>query len=43
MLSRYQTNILLHGLRFTPTPTGNNTELKSKIQNYTWRVCFADC
>ena len=31
MFSRYQANNLLRGLKFTPTPKCNNTELKSKI------------
>ena len=31
-LSRYQTNILLRGLKFTPTPKRNNIELKSNKQ-----------
>ena len=35
MLLRYQTNILLHDLKFTPTPKRNNIELKSNIQYYT--------
>ena len=30
-LSRYQTIILLRGLKFTPTPMRNNIELKSNI------------
>ena len=34
-LSRYQTGILLHDLKITPTPNRNNIELKSNIQNYT--------
>ena len=33
--SSYQINILLRGLKFTPTPNRNNIELKSNIQNYT--------
>ena len=40
-LSRYQTNILLRGLKFTPTPKRNNIELKSNIQNYTRRLRLA--
>ena len=36
--SRYQTNILLRGLKFTTTPKRNNIELKSNIQNYTCRL-----
>ena len=30
-LSRYQTNIFLCGLKFTPTPKRSNIELKSNI------------
>ena len=41
-LSRYQTNILLLGLKFTPTPKCNNIELKSNIQNYTRRLRLAE-
>ena len=37
-LSRYQTNILLRGLKSTPTQNYNNIELKSNIQNYTGRL-----
>ena len=37
-LSRYQTNILLRGLKFTPTPKRNNIELKFNISNYTRRL-----
>ena len=33
MLPTYQTNILLCGLKFTPTPKRNNIELKSNIQD----------
>ena len=36
--SRYQTNILLCGLKFTPTPKCINVELKSNIQNYMRRL-----
>ena len=39
---RYQTNILLRGLKFTPTPKRNNIELKSYIQNYTCRLRLAE-
>ena len=41
-LSRYQTTILLRGLKFTPTPKHNNIELKSNIQNYTRRLRLAE-
>ena len=41
-LSRYQINILLHGLKFTRTPKRNNTELKSNIQNYRRRLQLAE-
>ena len=41
-LSRYQTNILLRGLEFTPTPKPSNIELKSNIQNYTRRLRLAE-
>ena len=41
-LSRYQTNILLHDLKFTPTPKRNNIELKANIQNYTRRLRLAE-
>ena len=37
-LPRYQTNILLRSLKFTPTPKCNNIECKSNIQNYTRRL-----
>ena len=40
-LPRYQTNILLRGLKFTPTPKRNNIELKSNKQNYTCRMRLA--
>ena len=33
-LSRYQVNILLRGLNFTPTPKRNIIQLKSDIHNY---------
>ena len=39
---RYQTNILLWGLKFTPTPKPNNIELKSNKQNYTLRLQLAE-
>ena len=38
MLSRYQTNILLRGLKFTPTTKRSNIEFKSNLQNYTHRL-----
>ena len=41
-LYRYQTNILLRGLKFTLTPKRNNIELKSNIQNYTRRFRLAE-
>ena len=41
-LSRYQTNILLRGLKLTPTPKRNNIELKSNIENYTRRLQLAE-
>ena len=41
-LSKYETNILLCGLKFTPTPKRNNIELKSNIQNYTRRLRLAE-
>ena len=34
-LSRYQTNILLHDLKFTPTPKRNNIELKANQLEFT--------
>ena len=37
-LSRYQTNILLRGLKFALTHKRNNIELKSFKQNYTRRL-----
>ena len=37
-LSRHQTNILLRGLKFTPTYKRNNIGLKSNIQNFTRRM-----
>ena len=40
--SRYQTNILLRGLKFTPTTKHNNIELKSNIQSYTHKLRFAE-
>ena len=41
-LPRCQTDILLRGLTFTPTPKRNNIELKSNIQNYTRRLRLAE-
>ena len=41
-LSRYQTTILLRGLKFIPTPKRNNIELKFSIQSYTRRLRFAE-
>ena len=41
-LSRYQTNVLLRGLKFTPSPKANNIELKSNIQKYTRRLRLAE-
>ena len=41
-LSRYQTNILLQDLKFTPTSKRNNIELKSNIQNYSRRMQLAE-
>ena len=41
-LARCQTDILLRGLTFTPTPKRNNIELKSNIQNYTRRLRLAE-
>ena len=37
-LSRYQVNILLRGLKFTPTPKRNIIQLKSDIHNYTQKL-----
>ena len=42
ILSRYQTNILLGGLKFAPIPKCSNTEVKSNIQNYTRRLWLAE-
>ena len=42
MLSRYQTNILLRGLKFAPTPKCSNIELKSRIKNYMRRLRLAE-
>ena len=40
--SRYQINILLRGLKFTPTPNRSNIELKSNIQNCTRWLWLAE-
>ena len=37
-LSKYQVNILLRGLKFTPTPKRNTIQLKSDIHNYTRKL-----
>ena len=37
-LSKYQTNVLLRGLKSTPTSKRSNTEIKSNIQNYMRRL-----
>ena len=37
-LPRYQVNILLRGLKFTPTPKRNIIQLKSDIHNYTRKL-----
>ena len=37
-LSSYQVNILLRGLKFTPTPKRNIIQLKSDIHNYTRKL-----
>ena len=37
-LSRYQVNILLRGLKFTPIPKRNVIQLKSDIHNYTRKL-----
>ena len=41
-LARYPTNVLLRGLKFTPTPKPNNIELKSNTQTYTRRLRLAE-
>ena len=38
MLSVYQINILLRGLKFTATPKRNIIQLKSDIHNYTRKL-----
>ena len=35
-------NILLQGLKFTPTPKCNNIELKSNMPNYTSRLLLVE-
>ena len=37
-LSRYQVNILLRGLKFTPTPKRNIIQQESDIHNYTRKL-----
>ena len=37
-LSKYQTNVLLRGLKSTPTSKRSNIEIKSNIQNYMRRL-----
>ena len=37
-LPRYQVNILLRGLKFTPTPKRNIVQLQSDIHNYTRKL-----
>ena len=37
-LARYQANIFLRGLKFTPVSKRNNIELKSNIQNYNHKL-----
>ena len=41
-MSRYQVNILLRGLKFTPTPKRNIIQLKSDIHNYTRKLRLTD-
>ena len=41
-MARYQTNVLLRGLKFTPTPKPNNIELKPNTQTYTRRLRLAE-
>ena len=41
-LSGYRSNILLRGLKFTPTLKRNNIELKSNLQSYTHRLGLAE-
>ena len=40
--SSYQTNILLRGSKYTPTPNRNNIELTPNIQSYTRRLRLAE-
>ena len=40
--SRYENNILLCGLKFTPTPKHNIIQLKSDIHNYTQKMCLTE-
>ena len=40
--SSYQTKILLHGSKYTPTPNRNNIELAPNIQSYTRRLRLAE-
>ena len=42
-LPRYQVNILLRGLKFTPTPKRNIIQLKSDIHNYTRKLRLTEC
>ena len=41
-LSRYQIDILLRGLKFTPIPKRNIIELKSNLKNCTQRLQLAE-
>ena len=41
-LSKYQTNVLLRGLKSTPTSKRSNTEIKSNIQNFMRRLWLAE-
>ena len=41
-MSRYQVNILLRGLKFTPTPKRIIIQLKSDIHNYTRKLHLAE-
>ena len=41
-LSKYQTNVLLRGLKSTPTSKRSNIEIKSNIQNYMRRLWLAE-
>ena len=42
ILATYETNVLLRGLKFTPTLKRNNIKLKSNIQRYTCRLRLAE-